>query len=97
LSDQFWTRWKREYLQILQARSKWNEKPNNLEVGDIVVMKQDSRRYEWPLARVSEVHRINDGRVRKATIALWKDGEKRSYVRPINELVFLTSTKDSSS
>ena len=94
LAEQFWTRWKREYLQLLQARSKWNEKQSNLDVGDIVVMRQDSRRYEWPLARVSEVHRSNDGRVRKATIALWKDGEKRSYVRPINELVFLTSTKD---
>ena len=69
---------------------------NNLEVGDIVVMKQDTRRYEWPLARVSEVYRSKDGGVRKGTIALWKDGAERSYIRPINELVFLTSTKDSS-
>ena len=73
---QFWTRWKREYLQLLQASPKRNEKQNDLEVGDIVVMKQDSRIYEWPLARVSEVHRSNDGRVHKATTLLWKDGEK---------------------
>ena len=96
LSDQFWTCWKREYLQLLQTRAKWNEKRKNLEVGDIVIMKQDSRRYKWPFARITNVHMSEDGKVRKANIILWRDGGRRSYLRPISELVFLTNTKETS-
>ena len=34
LADQFWTRWKREYVNNLQARKKWTQKRRNLAVGD---------------------------------------------------------------
>jgi hypothetical protein len=44
LADQFWIRWKNEYLQSLQSRSKWNKRHSNLEVGDIVLMKDDTLR-----------------------------------------------------
>ena len=44
LADQFWIRWKNEYLQSLQSKSKWNKRHSNLEIGDIVLMKDDTLR-----------------------------------------------------
>jgi hypothetical protein len=32
LAEKFWCRWKLEYLQTLQTRSKWNEKKQNRKV-----------------------------------------------------------------
>jgi hypothetical protein len=87
LADQFWTRWKREYLQSQQKRTKWNERQPNIREGDIVIMKEQSPRNQWPLGRVVEAILSEDGKVRKAKIAISRDGEKKVYYRPINELV----------
>ena len=35
LVDQFWSRWKSEYVHHLQSRSKWQNKTRNIQVGDI--------------------------------------------------------------
>lgn len=50
LADQFWLRWRQEYLQNLQNRPKWTNRECNLAVGDVVLVKEDSiyRNY-WPL------------------------------------------------
>ena len=43
--DEFWHRWRKEFLQSLQTRQKWNNKRRNFEVGDIVILKeQDCQR-----------------------------------------------------
>lgn len=42
LSDQFWSRWKREYLLNLQQRQKWYKLQRNLRVADIVMMRDES-------------------------------------------------------
>lgn len=89
LADQFWTRWKREYLQAQQSRSKWNKQHPNLAVGDIVIMKEDTHRNQWPLGRIVEAVKSEDGKVRKARIAIWKSGQKKCYFRPISELVLI--------
>ena len=78
LADQFWLRWKREYLQLLQSRTKWNEKKDNLQVGDIVLLKQDSHRNDWPMGKVTEAIKSKDGKVRKAQVVIWREGEKGS-------------------
>ncbi|CAB3983014.1 PREDICTED: uncharacterized protein LOC107357656 [Paramuricea clavata] len=93
LADQFWSRWKNEYLQNQQRRSKWNERRHNLAVGDIVTMKEEAHRNEWPLGRVVDaVESSNDGLVRKVKIVIWRDGEKKYYLRPISQLVYIMST-----
>ena len=76
-SDQFWTRWRNEYLQN-QQRSKWNKREHNLVEGDIVIMKESGLHHnEWSLGRVVEaIKSHNDGLVRKAKIASWKDGKR---------------------
>ena len=44
---------------------------------------------------MSEVLRSDDGRVRKVKVSVVRDGEKKTYLRPIKELVLLlTDTVD---
>ena len=38
LADQFWKRWSREYIPLLQKRRKWNNSRRNVAVGDIIVL-----------------------------------------------------------
>lgn len=90
LADQFWTRWRREYLQSLQRRPKWTATRRNLRVGDIVLLRDDAqRRNNWPLGRVTEAIESEDGRVRKANVEIARDREKKAYLRPIKELILL--------
>ena len=65
LSEQFWTRWKSDYLSNLQSRNKWRKPSNNLRVDDVVLLKEDSPRCLWPMGRVVEPFPDRDGRVRK--------------------------------
>ncbi|XP_023816942.1 uncharacterized protein LOC111948389 [Oryzias latipes] len=66
LANQFWTRWRKEYLLNLQQRQKWYKNRRNSKINDIVLLHDDSApRNQWRLARVSEVYSGSDGRVRK--------------------------------
>lgn len=95
LADQFWTRWRWEYLQTLQVRSKWHHRRRNLTVGDIIIVKdEDQQRNDWPLGRVTEVNETKDGIVRKATITVRKDGKLKSVLRPIKEVILLIPAED---
>ena len=90
LADQFWLRWRREYLQTLQTRQKWNETQRNLTVGDIVLMKeQDANRNDWPMGIIAEAVKSEDGMVRKAHVEIIRGGERKTFLRPIKELVLL--------
>ncbi len=90
LADQFWIRWKKEYLQSLQPRRKWCEAKPNVSNGDVVLLcDKDSPRYSWPLARVLKAHPSKDGKVRKADIMICRDGIRRTYLRPTAQLVLI--------
>lgn len=55
LADQFWKRWSKEYLPLLQTRSKWHQEWRNLSIGDIVLLVDNiCSRNAWPLARIVE-------------------------------------------
>ena len=83
-------------MQSLQPRQKWTETRWYLCVGDIVLVQDKSQlRNDWPLGRVSEVLRSDDSRVRKVKVNVVRDGERKTYLRPIKELVLLlTDTAD---
>ena len=67
--DQFWNRWRKEYLQLLQNRQKWTKQRRNVRKGDVVLLKDDSvPRNNWPLCRVVEANASNDGLVRKVKL-----------------------------
>ncbi|XP_062248605.1 uncharacterized protein LOC133957162 [Platichthys flesus] len=66
LANEFWQRWKREYLLNLQQRRKWQKISRNSQIDDIVILQEDgSPRNEWKLAKVVEVYPSADGMVRK--------------------------------
>lgn len=100
LSCEFWTRWKREFLHSLQERSKWTKPRRNMQVGDVVIVQDDSKaRNRWSLARVIETYpNKDDGLVRSVKVAIG-DPELSStgkrvhppsvLERPIQKLVLL--------
>ena len=66
LANEFWVRWKKEYLLSLQPRQKWQKKRRDSKVNDIVLLQDDlAPRNEWKLARVTEVYPGLDSKVRK--------------------------------
>lgn len=93
LAGQFWVRRRREYLQTLQKRSKWNSPRRNLTTGDIVLVKdEDAHRNDWPLGRITDAIKSEDGEVRKAQVELLKEGIKKTYME---ELVLLVPFQSS--
>ncbi|XP_043199299.1 uncharacterized protein LOC122369009 isoform X2 [Amphibalanus amphitrite] len=69
LTDQFWTRWLKEYVPSLTCRRKWTRDMRNLAPGDLVLIAEDNvPRGQWPLGRVIEVMPGPDGRVRSARL-----------------------------
>jgi hypothetical protein len=55
LADLFWRRWTKEYLPLLQQRQKWVCPKRNVQVGDVVLVVDDTQpRNSWPLGKVLE-------------------------------------------
>ncbi|XP_053964178.1 uncharacterized protein LOC128867103 [Anastrepha ludens] len=65
----FWKRWSEEYLTLLQQRAKWRTPHPNVQINDIVCIKdENSAPLKWPLARVIEVITGEDGVARVAVL-----------------------------
>nr|XP_041633544.1 uncharacterized protein LOC121503298 [Drosophila kikkawai] len=63
--QQFRLRWKEEYLKELHKRTKWQVPTRNLEVGEMVIIKDDNLpSNEWRLGRIDSVFPGPDGHVR---------------------------------
>ena len=61
--------WIKEYLPTLQEQKKWNEPKENLKVDDLVLLADEHYpRGQWPLARVVEVFKGEDGYVRSVKV-----------------------------
>jgi hypothetical protein len=81
-----WVRWQREYLSLLQNRSKWQIEQENLKTGDIVLMADPANpRGRWPLGRITEVFPGDDGKIR--TVMVYSGAKE--WRRPITKLSLL--------
>nr|XP_020470233.1 uncharacterized protein LOC109968359 [Monopterus albus] len=99
LTEQFWSRWRKEYLTNITLRQRWHSPRRNVKAGDVVIVKEEGiPRNEWKLGRVLDVCTDEDGLVRKATIQtgnreLAKEGQQHTnhsiLQRPIHKLVVL--------
>lgn len=91
LADLFWKRWTREYLPLLQSRTKWEGPKRNVRVGDIVIMQEShAHRDTWPLARIIETYPGDDGLVRSVMLRTVKGTVKR----PVTKLCLVEGVED---
>ena len=94
LAEEFWKRWKKEYLSSLQPRRKWVNSSPNVKVSDIVLLKDhESPQGQWPLGIVDKVFPGKDGLVRKVQVSIFIDNKRKEYVRPISQIVFLCASE----
>ena len=64
-----WARWNREYLHLLQARTKWQHTRPNVQLDDLVIFNPGGEfPCRWPIAKIVAVHPGTDGLVRVVTI-----------------------------
>ena len=91
LAQQFWVRWKREYLLSLQCRQRWTREVSNMQSGDVVLLvDHDVPRGQWQMGRIVKALPSQDGLVRKALV---KTGVS-TYLRPIHKMVLIRSEAD---
>ncbi|XP_066912666.1 uncharacterized protein [Clytia hemisphaerica] len=88
LANEFWERWRKEYLFQLQHRTKWRTKERNFRSGDIVLLKDNTltnTRNDWPMGTIEKVYPDDTGTVRSVDCRIGKN----VYRRPITKLVLL--------
>ena len=89
LANQFWSRWRKEYLSSLQTREKWTNPKRNFRVGDIVLMKDTQvPRQQWPMAKVVKVYADPTDKLVR-TVDIEAPSSKSILKRPIHQLVLL--------
>ncbi|XP_055633024.1 uncharacterized protein LOC129773443 [Toxorhynchites rutilus septentrionalis] len=82
----FWSRWRKEYLSQLQARTKRWRPAIKIEVGKLVIIKDDNLPpMRWKLGRIIEVHPGADGIVRVVTLKTANGNLKR----PVEKICIL--------
>ncbi|XP_062567607.1 uncharacterized protein LOC134229830 [Saccostrea cucullata] len=86
LMEQFWSRWRHEYLAQITLRQKWHGVRRNIKEGDIVLVKDvDLPRNQWPLGRVVEANPDDDGLVRRVKVKM----QSGVLERTVHKLVLL--------
>ncbi|KAF1387159.1 hypothetical protein PFLUV_G00102450 [Perca fluviatilis] len=90
LANRFWNRWSREYLPTLLCRRKWHKSYQNLQEGDIVLLKDTQvARNHWPTAIITKTFPGKDGRVRKVELRTTVQGSSKTFFRPVSEVILL--------
>ena len=94
ISNVFRSRWRKEYLQSLQERQKWNTRRRNFVIGDIVLLKtMDVSRNKWPMAKVTATKSDQNGLVRSVYLKIGDQPEteksKNIVERPVHKIVLL--------
>ena len=86
LANLFWTRWKKEYLVVMQERRKWQHPQRSLVEGDVVIIREENvPRNAWSLALVVRVEPDAQGLVRSVVVKT----RETMLRRPINKLVLI--------
>ena len=91
LASLFWKRWRREYLPLPQKRHKWNTPKENIRIGDLVLLADETTpRGKWPLGRVCNVFKSNDDKVRSVEVRI----HNKVLKRPITKLCVVYRTSE---
>ena len=66
MADQFWTKWRKEYLPTLQTAYRWLRRGRDLKIGNLVLLNNPTApRGQWTKGVVTEVAQSSDGAVRE--------------------------------
>ena len=97
LQQTFWRTWSESYLTLLQERTKWRTKSNNIALGSLVVLKDENTPpLKWQLGRVTDVICGEDNIARVVMVRTNNGVIKRAVskvaVLPIEDEVGATSS-----
>ncbi|XP_065079709.1 uncharacterized protein LOC135702581 [Ochlerotatus camptorhynchus] len=87
----FWRAWSRDYVAQLQDRKKWPVVHPDIDVGTLVVLKEDNAPpMRWNLGRIAQVFPSKDGHVRVVQVRT----AHGTYRRAITEVCPLPIERD---
>ena len=89
ITNEFWSRWRKQFLTSLQIRMKWNKTRRIFKVGEIVLLKDEHSRNQWPMTCVVQTEPDKIGMVRSVMLKLDNTNSSETLRRPIPKLVFL--------
>lgn len=82
LLKDLWDRWRYEYLTLLAARSKWRKPQRNVQLNDIVTIRDENLPPgKWALGCIIALHPGSDGYVRVVTLKTKSGVIKRPVVK----------------
>ena len=88
--QEFWECWIKYFAPNLLPRNKWYKTRENIQVGDVVLELDQSRRRNWKMAVVVNTYPGNDGLVRKVKIKT-ANGQ---FDRPIHKLCLIATKEE---
>ena len=99
IANEFWSLWKKEYLQSLQERQKWEGKRRNFKIGDIVAVYQNNvSRNHWPMARIIDPTSDKKGLVGSVLLRMGErsgnENSKRKLERTIDKTVLIMGSDE---
>lgn len=75
----FWSRWRLEYLNELQVRSKWAKEGSKIDIGTVVLLKERNLPCtQWAMGRITSVHPGDDGIIRAVNVKTASGQVKRA-------------------
>jgi hypothetical protein len=78
----FWQRWSYDYLQELEQRQRWQRTFPNLQLGNVVLLREDNTTpLHWPVAVINNIHPGPDGIVRVTTLRTNKGTFRRPTLK----------------
>ena len=92
--NEFWARWRKEFIQTLQERKSCRRKRRNFQKGDVVLLKADSNQNHWPITRIIETFPDKHGIVRTIKLRLGDavGADQRKLVRAITKIILLVES-----
>nr|XP_049701803.1 uncharacterized protein LOC126055663 [Helicoverpa armigera] len=89
IRQDFWQRWRREFVAELQQRTKWKTRQHELRVGDLVILKEENvPPLQWRLGRVTHLYPGTDGVSRVADVM----SSRGTVRRAVNKMCILPSS-----
>nr|XP_039261992.1 uncharacterized protein LOC120338123 [Styela clava] len=86
ICNQFWRRWRKDYLPNLMTRCKWRKEQRNLQEGNLVLVSDPvAPRGRWQLGRVIQIYPGSDGRVRTVAVKTING----IHIRPASKICLL--------